>query len=157
MKRFLLLAALSATLPGTTSAQDPTRAEEIRTEVMQWILGKAGDRPVAMGVKTGLLNSAESHTLAQIAIDPDKDYLLLGACNDQCWDLDLEAMDAEGHPLDLSKDSEVAVRFAIEEEPVLLLKAGRAGNALGVKVIMSDCQDDPCLWGVGVFEAMETD
>lgn len=143
---------LACAMVGIAQAAFAQTQEEARNELMRHILNKSDDRQIATGVKTGVLDSKKSYTLAPIAIDPDKDYLLLGACSDECWDLDLEALDEKGRPLDLTEDNDIVEIF---EEPVLLVKAGRSGKMLHVKVIMADCKDEPCLWGVGAFLANE--
>ena len=119
-------------------------------DLMQQIIYEADDRQIATGVKTGLLNAKQAALLDPITIDASKDHFLLGTCSDACFELQLEVVDENGVALpQVVEDNEDISQ--IYDFPILHVKAGRTGSTLRVKATMAHCEDEPCIWGVGVF------
>lgn len=150
--RSILIALALAAAP-TAIGQESDQQREAREALMQGVLYEADDRQIARGVKSGTLGEGKSFMLEDLAIDPDKDYLLIGLCDpDECTEMHLDVLDAKGEGLDLSDDNS---SISIYNRPAIFVKAGRAGNLLRVKVTMIECDDNPCTWAVGTFLANE--
>lgn len=149
-----ILFALAACLIPVAHAQNvqPQNPEQKAAvdDLMQRIIYEADDRQIATGVKTGLLNAKQSALLAPITIDPSKDHFLLGACSQACFELNLEIVDENGIviPQIVEDNEDISQIF---DFPIVHVKAGRTGSTLRVRTIMAHCEDEPCLWGVGVF------
>ena len=85
---------------------------------------------------------ASSNLIFTVA--PGKTYWLYGACDDDCYNLDLEGLDEDGNSLDDDKNPDA--------EPVLLI-AGEDVTRLRVIVEMTGCDEDSCAFGVGLYES----
>lgn len=92
--------------------------------------------------KTGSLNSGASTTVT-LTLVSGREYVIFGACDDDCGDLDLRLYDASGTEID--EDVE------IDAVPVVTASASQ-GASFTVEVLMVECSSEPCFWGLGVFE-----
>jgi hypothetical protein len=73
----------------------------------------------------------------------DKDYIITGACDNDCSDLDLTVTDGNGQVVE--KDT------TTDDVPVLRFRAGtNARYTVGVR--MYACSSAPCYFGFGVFQ-----
>lgn len=80
-------------------------------------------------------------------IDPEATYYVYGACDDDCFDIDLFAHDADEGPLDGDDEDDAT--------PVLMIMPGESGDELHVVVQLIDCETETCVVGVGLYEADE--
>lgn len=78
-------------------------------------------------------------------LDPEKMYVVYGACDDDCSDFDLVAEDGDGDWVDSDEED--------DDAPVLMILPGEAGDQLTVRVHMSACDADVCVFGVGLYES----
>ena len=90
---------------------------------------------------TGSLDNEDSGTV-QVELEAGKQYHIMGACDEDCTDLDLQLSDPAGN----------AVSTDVEEDdlPVVSVRAARSG-IYEVEVGMAACSEEPCRFGLGVF------
>ena len=117
--------------------------EQVSSQIQEF-----GDRVADTGYrliddsKTGSLNNGASTTVT-LTLVSGREYVILGACDDDCGDLDLRLYDASGTEID--EDVEIdAVPF--------VTASGSQGASFTVEVLMVECSSEPCFWGLGVFE-----
>ena len=70
------------------------------------------------------------------------EYVILGVCDEDCGDLDLEVFSSEGASIDDD--------YEVDAFPIVAL-IPNASERFRVHVYMADCRVQPCAWGVGVF------
>lgn len=78
-------------------------------------------------------------------IDPGKTYYILGVCDDDCSDIDLEAFNAAG--------ASVGEDASPTELPQIHIPAGKSGAEIHVIVTMVTCNAEICVTGVGLFQS----
>ena len=78
----------------------------------------------------------------RLDLDVGTDYQIIGACDDDCTDMDLILYDGNGREVDsdLLEDS----------FPIVSVMVVRSG-AFSVEVSMANCTAEPCRYGIGVF------
>ncbi len=93
---------------------------------------------VAAGPVHGALRDDEtaSHTLDVVG---GNQYVLMGACDNDCTDVDLRIHDQSGTLL--MQD------IAVDDTPVLLFTANSSGR-YRVQVVMATCNRNPCYYGI---------
>lgn len=69
-------------------------------------------------------------------------YLIVGACDGDCLDIDMALQDANG----VNIDSDTLE----DDQPVLRVTPGSTAD-FSVEVTMYDCRVDPCYFGFGIF------
>jgi S1-C subfamily serine protease len=77
-----------------------------------------------------------------VQLDAAQDYLIVGACDNDCTDLDLALVDAAG--------TSIASDTATDDKPVLQF-AGPGNGSYRLLVTMATCPAAPCRYGVRVF------
>jgi hypothetical protein len=77
-----------------------------------------------------------------IPLDAGSEYILIGACDQDCSDMDLTVYDPSGN--------EVASDLATDDHPTLHIK-GAVQGSYRLKVAMPACRANPCRYGVGVW------
>jgi len=93
---------------------------------------------VAAGPVHGSLRDDEtaSHNMDVVG---GNQYALMGACDNDCTDVDLKIFDQSGTML--MQD------IAVDDTPVLLFTANGSGR-YRVQVIMATCNRNPCFYGI---------
>ena len=143
MKRILLTAALGAALlaPATAHAQDAW-VRQVRS-----LISQAGQSFEADGyelthrIYTGSLDEGEAE-LVQLELDVGMEYQIMGACDEDCSDLDFILYDGRGNVVDSD--------MLDDDYPVVTLTVTRSG-VFSVRVSMAECSVEPCRYGIGVF------
>ncbi len=69
-------------------------------------------------------------------------YRIVGACDKDCADLDIEILDG----------SEVLTRDILDDDAPIVTFSPKASGTLRVKVTMAKCSDEPCFFGFGIFQ-----
>lgn len=69
-------------------------------------------------------------------------YKIVGACDKDCSDLDIEVMDG----------SDVLTRDILTDDAPIVNFTPKASGQLRIKVTMAKCSDEPCFFGFGVFQ-----
>lgn len=136
--RILVLAALACTAasPVATSADDAfiTNLLDKMTEVY------ADKGYTATGYQyQGAMNQGQEQVL-NIPLSGGTDFQIMGACNSNCGNMDIELRDASGTLVD--KD---------ELEDDFPIVGASAPGAYTARVIMTDCTANPCSYGVKAF------
>ncbi|HEX8386633.1 MAG TPA: hypothetical protein VF576_10635 [Rubricoccaceae bacterium] len=70
------------------------------------------------------------------------DYVMTGACDSDCSDIDFWLYDPNGDLVDSDT--------AADDIPVVRVSPGRAGT-FRLRVLMASCSVEPCAYGFGVF------
>lgn len=69
-------------------------------------------------------------------------YRIVGACDKDCADLDIEVLDG----------SDVVTRDVLDDDAPVVSFSPKASGTLRVKVTMAKCSDEPCFFGFGIFQ-----
>ena len=81
---------------GAATAQQAALHEKIRTLVAE---NADQDEHLIGEIKTGRIDDGDTADLI-FTVAPGKTYWLYGACDDDCYNLDLEGLDEDGNSLD---------------------------------------------------------
>ena len=143
MKKILLFTAALAALfaPSTARAQDAW-VRQVRS-----LISQAGQSFEADGyelthrIYTGSLDEGEAE-LVQLELDVGMEYQIMGACDEDCSDLDFILYDGRGNVVDSD--------MLDDDYPVVTLTVTRSG-VFSVRVSMAECSVEPCRYGIGVF------
>jgi hypothetical protein len=69
-------------------------------------------------------------------------YRIVGACDKDCADLDIEILDG----------TDVVTRDVLDDDAPVVSFSPKASGTLRVKVTMAKCSDEPCFFGFGIFQ-----
>ena len=151
-KRSILTSALIVVFlclvvwPLTLLAQGQSRNEwesQVRRQLRAVaLLLNLGDLTSTYNPYIGTLRD-NTYTDVSYTLHAGVSYALIGVCDNDCPDLDLKLYDENGNLID--KDT------APDSTPVIRVTPRWTG-AFYVRVIMSECEDNPCWYGVGEFE-----
>ena len=136
-----ILSLATAAAFGTGFVQDPW-AQQVRRQ-----LDEVRDRMNARGFArthdpfVGSLNDGQAERLT-VQLDAGTEYLIIGACDNDCSDLDLELYNRTG--------GMIAQDIQADDIPVLRVEPSRSGS-YQVRAIMAECSREPCRYGVGVY------
>jgi hypothetical protein len=131
-----VIACLAPALPMTAIA-GPPGAAGIMVALKETEAGQnVQSRDYVMGRGLGIDGEA-SHGFD---VEKGKTYLVLGACDHACGDIEVVVEDAAGHVLGNDEADEPFVVFAPE-------KVGR----VSVILTMNDCGEDACSYGLGFY------
>jgi hypothetical protein len=121
--------------------------DEFEKQVRQQI-EKAGGELARQGfslthqIFTGDLKDAETENVI-FELDATGTYVVLGVCDNDCKDLDLELLDPAGRQVDSDVEE--------DDAPVVAVSPARR-ERYTVRAIMADCTASPCRYGIGVFK-----
>jgi len=124
---------------GRTS-QDAVASQFSTVESAFRVMGVA---PVGRLVR-GALNGSETAS-HRGTFEPGIDYIIVGRCDADCADMDLQLTTLDG--------AVVAEDRAADDKPYLSFRA--RAESYTVRVTMAACQDDPCAYGLRVYEASD--
>ncbi len=140
----LLLASAIACGGGARSAGSGSGSSQYTLQVKGY-LDRLSDNAVKQGYKRvvagpvyGSLNddAKGSHDMTVVG---GRDYVLFGACDNDCTDLDLLIYDGDG---DLVRRD-----VATDDRPVLIFTPRNSGK-YRIEVVMATCSDEPCRYGL---------
>ena len=143
MKRLLLTAALGAALLAPVAAH----AQDAWVRQVRSLLSVAGRTFEEHGYElthrmyTGSLNDDGSE-MVEIELDVGMEYQIMGACDEDCSDLDLILYDGRGNVIDSD--------MLDDDFPVVSVTVSRSG-VFRMRVNMAACSVEPCRYGIGVF------
>jgi hypothetical protein len=89
----------------------------------------------------GDLDSSENKTF-QIELRSGRSYAILGACDDDCEDMDLFLMDRGGNALEADAD--------VDSFPLISFTSSYTGS-YQVRAEMFACSVEPCFYSIGVY------
>lgn len=144
MKRLLLAAVGGIALLSTVAAAAPQDewVQQVRRQIQT-----AGQRLEESGfslthqIYTGSLRD-DAETMVSLSLDIGTSYAIMGACDNDCTDIDLTLYDPRGNQVDIDIEA--------DDYPVVTVEPSRSGT-YRVKVTMATCSAEPCRYGVGVF------
>jgi hypothetical protein len=130
--------------PASTAAPVPESGNRYTQQVDGYLARLAsnargqGYQRLAAGPVYGSLHDDEtaSHTMEVVG---GNNYALMGACDNDCTDVDLKIYDEKG--VLLMQD------IAVDDTPVLTFQAAASGR-YRVQVIMATCNRNPCFYGI---------
>jgi hypothetical protein len=146
MKRMALALTAVAGMFLTTSAAAYGHQDEWVAQVRR-LLQNAGrvyqERGYSMThqIYTGSLNNRSSEFVT-LQLDIGTQYQLLGACDNDCSDLDLTLYGPSGNEIDTDVE--------MDDFPIVAVTPSRSGT-YRLKVVMATCSVEPCRYGIGVF------
>jgi len=134
--------------PASTAAPTPAAAPETGNHYTQQVDGylarlasnarAQGYTRLAAGPVYGSLRDDETATHSMDVVGGNS-YALMGACDNDCTDVDLKIFDEKG--VLLMQD------IAVDDTPVLTFQASGSGR-YRVQVIMATCNRNPCYYGI---------
>jgi hypothetical protein len=135
-------AALMCVVSPAAFAQEQTVSDYVRSLVADYA---DADETLVDGIAVVELELFDEAEFI-FTVNPNKTYYVYGACDDDCYDMDLQAHD----------EDEIEIDYDAEEgaEPMLIIGPGDAGSELHVIVSLGDCDTDTCVVGFGVYEAI---
>jgi hypothetical protein len=92
-------------------------------------------------IYTGSLRDGGSTTVT-LSLQTGKQYQIIGACDNDCTDLDLVLFDGRGNQIDID--------VLDDDIPIVETGVSRSGE-FRVEVRMANCTANPCRFGVGAF------
>lgn len=99
---------------------------------------RAGFKRVVAGPVYGSLND-DAEATHEMTVGGGTDYVLFGACDNDCTDLDLYIYDSDGDLV--RRDVET------DDRPVLIFSSRKSGK-FRIKVVMATCSSEPCRYGL---------
>jgi hypothetical protein len=90
---------------------------------------------------SGSLEERRSET-HDIRLRGGRSYAILGACDNDCGDLDLFLVDDDGNEIDSDTSA--------DDFPVVRYSPRRNGN-FRVRIRMYECDTEPCFFAVGIY------
>lgn len=127
----------------TSSAPSPSRGQ-YTTQVQGYLArlatnlrGQGYTRSVAGPVYGNLADDGVS--THDMTVASGVDYALIGACDNDCTDVDLKISDAAGNV--------IMQDIAVDDTPILLFHSNSAGK-WRVQVVMATCTRSPCYYGI---------
>ena len=135
----LALAAFVAAVPA--AAQDEW-TQQVR-RLLQTVGNTFESRGYSMthNIFTGSLNQRAT-TFVTANLNIGTDYQIMGVCDTDCSDVDLELYDPGGSKI----DSDVLD----DDAPIVSVTPGKSGS-YRIKVMMIKCTAEPCRYGIGIF------
>ena len=137
-----VLASAALLLPSVAQAQNSRWEGQVRDQ-----LTRAGtflsDKGFQMTheVKTGSLRD-DANEYFSLELDAGKSYAVVGVCDEDCTDIDLQLFSPEGQQVD--SDMQTDDVPVVDVQPTVTAR-------YRVKVSMATCSTSPCFYGVGVF------
>lgn len=141
---FATACTVTTTSGGATSPRRDYVAEARgHLALMADSVGQRGYRYQTADPEVGNLR-AGAHDVQHVNVKPGTRYVLLGACDNSCRDLDLRLFDANGQPLLQDRPREA--------RPVLAFTPRTAGR-YRLEVRMVSCSRNPCAYAFQLLEA----
>jgi len=137
MARILLAVAIALTA-GAHAAEPGDGAIEEQILLAARDLGAAAPQSMITGKTLGL----QDESRLPFEVEAGKSYVVAGACDEDCGELSLAAEDPDGAVIDASDEN--------TDTPSLIFRPTASGK-VSIHVIMEDCADDACSYGVGFF------
>ena len=144
MKRIALALTALAGLVVSTAAATP---QDEWIQQVRRLLQRAGQTFEERGyemthqIYTGSLND-DRNEFVSLRLNIGTQYQIMGACDEDCSDLDLTIYGPNGAEID--EDIEM------DDFPIVTVTPTRTGT-YRLKVVMATCTAEPCRYGVGVF------
>jgi hypothetical protein len=127
--------------PVLVNAQDPWTMQ-VQDQLVQ-SAEAAGHHGMGLSHEpyTGTLYDGRYSTV-DLTLRAGTSYLIVGACDNDCTDLDLKLFDENWYSIDSDTDA--------DDRPIVSVRPARTAT-FHVRSIMANCNDSPCAIGLGVF------
>lgn len=151
IKRLLAAALVSGLTIMSAANADNTEYVSIITKQLDDV--EARMKPVMEGADRQMLRVSEIISLTDkerngayylTELEPNTNYLIVGVCDGDCEDLDLQIDDPSGDTLDTDIED--------DDAPVLEFKTDADSFYYKLLVDMVSCETDACFYGVGIFK-----
>ena len=144
MPRILLLtAALGAVLVTASPAHgQDTWVRQVRQQLSQ--AGQTFEQhgyELTHRIYTGALDDGEAE-LVELELDVGMEYEIMGACDEDCSDMDFVLYDGAGNEIDSD--------MLEDDYPVVSVAVSRSG-VFRLRVSMAACSAEPCRYGIGIY------
>lgn len=113
--------------------------KELQKEARLIAGGRGYDRTLTQA--TGSLGNRE-RKVTEVDLEAGEKYLVVGLCDENCLDIDLEVRDGEGFELASDTLDDAVPIFVVQPD-----KAGR--HLMGTKMIA--CKSELCIFTVGIY------
>ena len=129
----------------TSSAPTPSSASGTYTTQVEGYLARLATNAHSQGYNRSVAGPVYGHldddgiATHDMTVASGVDYALIGACDNDCTDVDLKISDAAGNV--------IMQDIAVDDTPVLLFHSNSAGK-WQVKVVMATCSRNPCYYGI---------
>jgi hypothetical protein len=135
----LLAASLAMGAPRSRNAWELQVRRQLRAVAL--LLG-LGDIVSTYDPYIGALDN-NTYTDVAYTLHKGVSYALIGVCDEDCSDLDLKLYDENGNLIDADTDPDATPTIRVTP---------RWTGKFYVRVVMSECDENPCWYGVGEFE-----
>lgn len=135
-----IIAILACTLLPLAMLGNPPHRDAI-TEQIDGMAESSGLSRIAHHLYRDWLNQG-AHQLFSVELDAGVNYVMLGACDVDCTDLDFQLLRPDGTPTGRVTGS--------GGRPVLQIEPTQGGR-YQLKATMRQCNIQPCEWGVRVY------
>ncbi|WP_371398731.1 hypothetical protein AB6B39_07000 [Algimonas porphyrae] len=140
-KTMLIAAALAAGLPGQSQANPYEDEVVAQLLVIQGVALTEGYEQFG-DVAINSMSNSTTDTFV-LSLDKGMDYIIVGACDSDCGDIDFRLYDDDG---DLIEDD-----VSDDDVPVVEFSSRRSGEYY-LEIEMFDCTNDPCTYGIMTLE-----
>ena len=133
--------ALVALTARPTTGQAQEHADLVWKQLTTAFTTVAKDGYGSLNYVVGRINddATDSWTLN---FEKGKTYKIVGACDRDCKDLDIEILDG----------SDVITKDVLVDDAPVVSFSPKTSGSLRVKVTMVDCSDNPCFFGFAIFQ-----
>lgn len=137
-----VLASAVLLLPSAAQAQNSRWEVQVRDQLKRAgsVLSDKGFE-MTHEVRTGSLRDDASEYVT-LELDAGKSYAVVGVCDEDCTDVDLQLFNADGQQVDSD--------MLTDDVPIVDAQPGHT-ERYRVKIVMATCSTSPCFYGVGVF------
>lgn len=151
LKRLIAAALITGSAISSAAIADNTEYVSIITKQlddvetrMKPVMEAADRQMLRVGEMISLTDKERNGAYYLTELEPNTNYLIVGVCDGDCGDLDLQIDDPSGTTLD--KDVED------DDAPVLEFTTGADSFYYKLLVDMVTCETDACFYGVGIFK-----
>ena len=139
MRRLLFFVALTAAAPASAQGTYTQQVTQYLDAARATLRGEGYTRTRAYTTASLAEGSERTFTFP---LQSDRNYVLSGACDNDCSDIDFWLYDNNGNLIDSDT--------AADDAPVVRVTPARNGT-FRLKVRMHSCSTSPCAYGFGIF------
>ena len=151
IKRFITAALVSGLAITSAAIADNTEYVSIITKQlndvetrMKPVMEQSDQQMLRVGEIISLTDKERNGAYYLTELEPNTNYLIVGVCDGDCDDLDLQIDDPSGTTLDTDVED--------DDAPVLEFKTDADSFYYKLLVDMVTCETDACFYGVGIFK-----
>ena len=138
----LSLALCASMLIAPTLAAQDQWEQQVRQQLIQISGFLTNDGYTLTHVSTDNALNDDGTFELWLDLEGGVEYAIVGVCDEDCSDVDLEVFSSEGVSIDSYYD--------LDDFPLVALIPNRSAR-FRIHVYMAACSLEPCSWGVGIF------